>query len=326
MSELRQDPLTGRWVILAPDRARRPDDFQPGGRPPSSSEKCPFCPGRESWTPPEILSRSSQGEWAVRVVPNRYPALAVEGTLEREGVGPCDRMSGVGAHEVIIETPRHDARWPDLGGEGIARVLEAWAERIADLKGDARLRHVTIFRNEGAAAGATLAHPHSQLVAMPLRPESDLAQTERCRDHFERKERCLVCDLVTWELADGARVVAHNEQAVAYTPWAPRMPFEVWVCPRVHASRLDESDSGVRRRVAEVLADVTARLDRALERPAWNLVLHGAGLREGGSPFRHWWVQILPAVVRPGGFEWGTGFHINPVPPEESAAFLRRSS
>jgi UDPglucose--hexose-1-phosphate uridylyltransferase len=331
MSELRKDPVVGRWVIIASDRARRPSDFE-GAAPEPAGGLCPFCPGHEDLTPSEVLAlrrvpgavRDGPG-WSLRVVPNKYPALRVEGALEREGEGLFDRMAGVGAHEVIIESSRHSAGYGDLPAEALEDVLWAWGERMRDLARDPRFRAVMVFKNHGPAAGATLAHPHSQLIALPIVPRAILEELEGAQAHFRLKERCIWCDVVRQERRDGTRVVFENERCVVLSPWAAKVPFETWVLPKAHAGHFEDEPRAVLRDVAEALGTVARKLDLALDNPAFNVLLRSAPLRERGLAHYHWHLEVMPAVTRVAGFEWGSGYFINPVPPEEAAAFLRKA-
>ena len=329
MSELRKDPITGRWVIIASERGVRPSDFHTVTTV-ESGGYCPFCPGNEDATPHEILSfraRDTDADepgWSVRVVPNKFPALHVEGSLDREGDGPYDRMNGVGAHEVIIETPRHDASLAELAPTELAEVFWAWRERILDLENDSRFESILVFKNHGAAAGATLEHEHSQLVALPILPRELRAELEGAARHFAFHERCIFCDVVRHDRKDGRRIVFENDRFVALCPWASRAPFQIWLLPREHRSHFESIERADLDALAEALRLVLRKIDRALERPAYNLVLQTSPLHRGASPSYHWRIEITPALTRIGGFEWGSGFFINPTPPEEAAAFLRR--
>jgi UDPglucose--hexose-1-phosphate uridylyltransferase len=328
MPELRRDPVTGRWVIISTDRQKRPNDFRVEHVTTIGREQCPFCPGREAMTPPEVLSYRQNGGapntagWQLRVVPNKFPALQVEGTLDREGEGMFDRMNGIGAHEVIIETPDHDRPFAVMSEPEIERVLWAYRERILDLKKDFRLKHLLIFKNHGGAAGATLDHPHSQLIALPIVPEFVREELDGARQHFAAKERCVFCDMVQQELRDGRRIVQENADVVALAPYAPRFAFETWLLPKTHGSRFEQTPRHVSESLARLLKSVLQRLDRALESPPWNLVLHTAPATEEGDAY-HWHVEIMPRLTRVAGFEWGTGFYINPTAPEEAAKVLR---
>jgi len=329
LSELRKDPITDRWVIIASERGVRPSDFETVTTV-QSGGFCPFCPGNEHAAPHEILAfrrhateRDSPG-WMVRVIPNRYPALGIEGTLEREGEGLYDRMTGIGAHEVIIETPDHRATLADLPVRELEQVLQAWRERIVDLRRDARLQHILVFKNRGAAAGATLEHEHSQLVALPLVPREVRAELDGAARYFAFRERCVLCDVIRQERRDGRRMIFENDRFAVLAPYASRVPFQIWVLPKAHRSHFDAVRREELASLAEALRLVLRKLDRALERPAYNLVVQTAPLRQEPSPSYHWRLEIAPQLARPGGFEWGSGCAINPTPPEEAAAFLRQ--
>jgi UDPglucose--hexose-1-phosphate uridylyltransferase len=328
MPDLRRDPVSGRWVIISTDRAKRPHDFQVTHVHPIGREHCPFCPGHEAMTPPEILayrngSSPNAPGWDVRVVPNKYPALKVEGALDRQGDGLFDRMNGVGAHEVIIETPDHTQTLATLGEGPIERVLSAWRDRIRDLKQDRRLRYILVFKNHGAAAGATVEHTHSQLIALPLVPDFVREEIEGARRHYAEKERCLFCDIVRQEIEEGRRVVQESADIVALAPYAPRFPFESWLVPKRHGARFEDASAAEYESLARMLKAVLTRMDRALEYPPFNLVLHTAPFTDEAVDSYHWHLEILPKVARMAGFEWGTGFYINPTSPEEATEVLR---
>ena len=329
MPELRCDPISGRWVIISTDRQKRPNDFRIERAATIGRDQCPFCPGREAMTPPEVLAYRQNGSapntpgWDVRVVPNKFPALQVEGTLDREGDGMFDRMNGIGAHEVIIETPSHDRSFASMSEADIERVLWAYRERILDLTRDFRLKHVLIFKNHGGAAGATLDHPHSQLIALPIVPEFVREELHGARTHFALKQRCVFCDMIRQEIRDGRRIVQENADVVALAPYAPRFAFETWLLPKAHGSRFEQTPRHVSESLARLLKAVLQRLDRALESPPFNLVVHTAPFTEDVTDVFHWHVEIMPKLTRVAGFEWGTGFYINPTSPEEAAKVLR---
>jgi UDPglucose--hexose-1-phosphate uridylyltransferase len=270
MPELRRDPVTGRWVIISTDRQKRPHDFRLERASIIGREHCPFCPGRESMTPPEVLASRQNGSaantpgWDVRVVPNKFPALQVEGTLDRLGDGMFDRMNGIGAHEVIIETADHERTMPAMSEVEIERVLWAYRERIFDLKKDLRLKHILVFKNRGYAAGATLEHPHSQLIALPIVPDFVREELDGARRHFEVKERCVFCDIVRQEMREGARIIHENADVVALAPYAPRFAFETWFLPKQHGARFEEAPLHVTQSLARLLKTTLQRLDRAI--------------------------------------------------------------
>jgi UDPglucose--hexose-1-phosphate uridylyltransferase len=329
MPELRRDPVTGRWVIVAADRQKRPSDFRLDRPAILGRDQCPFCPGREDLTPPEILSYRQNGGtpnspgWDLRVVPNKFPALQVEGTLERVGDGMFDRMRGVGAHEVIIETPDHGRTLAAMSEPEIERVLWAYRERMVDLKRDVRMQYILVFKNHGAAAGATLEHSHSQLIALPIVPDFVREEIDGARRHYASKERCVFCDIIRQDAADGQRIVFENADIVALAPYAPRLPFETWLLPRRHGARFEDAPRHESENLARALKSVLQRMDRALESPPYNLVVHTAPVFEDAGQIYHWHVEILPKLTPVAGFEWGTGFYINPTAPEEAASVLR---
>ena len=330
MPELRKDPITGRWVVVSTERQQRPNDFTLQKATVVGREHCPFCPGHESMTPPEVLayrpngSGANQPGWDLRVVPNRFPALRVEGTLDRAGEGMFDRMTGIGAHEVIIEHADHDKTFATMSEQEIARVLSAFRDRVHDLKNDIRFRYILLFKNQGAGAGATLEHGHSQLMALPIVPDFIRDEIEGARRHYNEKERCVFCDVVRQETADGRRVLHENSDVVAIAPYASRAPFEMWILPRSHASRFEDAPQHVMNSLASMLKFIVARLDRALETPPFNLIIHSAPLAAHDvAPFFHWHVEIMPRIHRAAGFEWGSGFYINPTSPEEATEVLR---
>ena len=332
MPELRRDPVTGRWVIISTERRKRPNDFRFERPTVVGRELCPFCPGHEELTPPEVLAYRQNGGapnspgWDVRVVPNKFPALQVEGELDRGGDGMFDRMNGIGAHEVIIETPDHDKTFASMSELEIERVLSAFRERVQDLKQDHRLRYILVFKNQGARAGATLEHAHSQLIALPVVPDFVREEIEGARRHFAAKERCVFCDIVHQEMTAGVRVIQETADIIALAPYAPRFSFETWLLPRRHGSRFEEAPQHEYESLARVLKSVLVRIDRALESPAYNLIIHSASFNDanhGGADAYHWHVEILPKLARTAGFEWGTGFYINPTSPEEATRVLR---
>ena len=329
MPEFRRDPVVGRWVIISTDRIHRPTDFQANQATLPVLSLCPFCPGNEAQTPPEILAYRDAGThpngpgWNLRVIPNKFPALQIEGDLGREGIGLYDRMKGIGAHEVIVETPDHKATLATLPEKCLEDLFWVFRDRILDLRKDLRLRYVLIFKNHGPAAGATLEHPHSQLIALPIVPTNVTAEIEGCREHYHNKERCIYCDIIRQERGDRARVVTENGEFLAVVPFAPRFPFEVWILPKRHSASFDETQKFEVEGLARIFSDTFRRLDRVLRMPAFNYILHTSPLRESTHDFYHWHIEIIPKLTQVAGFEWGTGFYINPVLPEEAAMFLR---
>ncbi len=340
--ELRRDPITGIWVIIA-NRGGRPSGKVEETAVPESA--CPFCPRHEDVTPPEISAvRPGGGEpngpgWLLRVVPNKFRALDVDLPLERQGIGMYDRISGRGAHEVIIETPDHSALLYEMPVEQVLLILGAYEERLADLRRDRNLRHVVIFRNYRAVAGASLPHPHSQIIALPIVPKLVKDKLRAARDYFSERERCIFCDLIRQEMPGGERLVAENEHFVAVVPFAARFPYEVHIYPRRHQHdfplitgeeklALIDNLQNVLRRYYALLGDQERRWN-----VPYNMVLQTAPntVARPGKPDYwgtieydyHWHIELIPRLTKMAGFEWGTGFYINVVQPERAAQELR---
>lgn len=330
MSELRKDPVVGRWVIISGERGRRPSDFvREPVRPKLTS--CVFCADHEDRTPPEILAGRPPGSeantpgWSYRVVPNKFPALRIEGELEASGEGLFDRMEGIGAHEVVIETPDHQGSLATMPTEAVADVLLAYRERILDLKKDGRFQYILVFKNHGEAAGASLEHPHSQLIATPITPIMVVEELTGSAEYYGRKERCVWCDIVRQERHDGRRLIDERDGFVVVAPWAPRFPFETWILPARHRSAFEESGVDDLRDLAGVLQSVLRRINLALNEPPFNFMLHTAPLHESSLDHFHWHLEVIPTLTRVAGFEWGSGFFINPVAPEDAATALRET-
>jgi UDPglucose--hexose-1-phosphate uridylyltransferase len=328
MPELRKDPIIGRWVIISTERGKRPTDF--ASVPPArSSNFCPFCVGNETKTPPEVYALRNPGTgpdtpgWKVRVVSNKFPALQIEGDLNRQGEGIYDKMNGIGAHEVIIETPDHDKTLSDLDEATVAEVLSTWKERILDLKKDQRFKYIVIFKNHGEAAGASLEHSHTQLVAMPIIPKRVIEEMDGSRKYYDFKERCIYCDIVSQELSDDVRVVSSNENFLAIEPFAARFPFETWILPKTHAPAFQEIDKNGIHNLARILKEILMKINAALNSPPYNFILHTLPLQGDNRNWYHWHLEIMPKLTKVAGFEWGSGFYINPTAPEEAARYLR---
>src|SRR5512137_1479020 len=327
MPELRKDPITGRWVIISSERGKRAADFQ-DQRGKKRGGFCPFCAGNERTTPHEILAYREGGQpngpdWRLRVVPNKFPALQIEGDLSKQGEGIFDKMNGIGAHEVIIESPDHNANLANLPARAMEEVLWSYRDRMEDLKKDRRFQYTLIFKNEGLTAGATLEHSHSQLIALPIVPIQVQEEIDGCRKHFDLKERCIFCDIIRQELQSRTRVVMETQSFVALAPFAPRFPFETWIMPKRHVSCFSCSTNEDYKDLAFLIQDTLRRLDKALSSPPYNYVIHTSPFKEENNDYYHWHIELMPKLTNVAGFEWGSGFYINPTPPEEAAKFLR---
>jgi len=325
--ELRKDPIVGRWVIIAPERLSRPQTFL-------EHEELnvdlfdPFLAGNEDATTPEILAYRDGGApngpgWRVRVIPNKFPAVRVEGTLEKRGEGIYDKMNALGAHEVIIECPHRETNMSRLSVENIREILWAYRDRLIDLKRDHRLVHGLIFKNKGSRAGASLDHCHSQLIVTPIVPIAIQEELDGAREFYDYRGRCIFEDMIQQELATESRIVLETDHFVVFCPYASRFPFETWILPKHHSSHYENITKPVIEDLGSVLKSVLGKLEVGLDDPPYNYVLHSAPFSNQDLPHFRWHIEIFPRLSRVAGFEWGSGFYINPVAPENAAKFLR---
>jgi UDPglucose--hexose-1-phosphate uridylyltransferase len=337
MPELRKDPIIGRWVIVATERAKRPDQFSSAPTAAPAEKPCPFCQGSESQTPPEIYAvrpnRSAPNTpgWELRVVSSIAPFLRIEGDLERRGKGLYDLMNGVGAHEIVIETNQHIANMADLSEEQIARVFACYIDRVTDLEKDKRFKYVLVFKNYGWTAGAgRILHSRSQMIATPVNPKRVKEELVGAHQYYDYHERCVFCDLIRQEMDSKDRLILDIDGFIAITPFAPRFPFEVWILPKKHSC--DFTTLGPEQRVglAQVMKKILSKLKKGLNDPPYNYVIHTAPFRRAKAGYwksidldYHWHIEIMPRLTRVAGFEWGTGFYICPLDPEGAAKFLR---
>ena len=329
MPQLRKDPITSRWVIISTERGKRPLDFPPAP-PPRQLGFCPFCPGNEDKTPPEIMAYRKTGNpsdrrWSLRVVPNKFPALQIEGDLDRTGEGIYDKMHGLGAHEVIIESPDHNDTLSAMSEERVEDILWAYRDRILDLKKDDRFQYILIFKNYGEQAGASLEHPHSQLIATPIVPKRAREEVDGAKAYFDYKDRCIFCDMIRQELQHELRVIARNDDFVAIAPFASRFPFETWILPRNHEPFFQDAQKHEMVSCSKILKEVLGKMGQVLVNPPYNYLIHSLPLQETEVNHYHWHIEIMPTLVKVAGFEWGTGFYINPVLPEDAAKYLREA-
>jgi UDPglucose--hexose-1-phosphate uridylyltransferase len=340
MPELRYDPLRQYWVSIAAERGMRPSDFVKPDDEPSGGGFCPFCQGNEHVTPPEVYALRPDASppngpgWELRVVPSKFRALAMEGDLNREAVGIFEKMNGFGVHEVVIETPQHDLGMADYPLEHLEEIIRAFLSRLMDLEKDPRFRYVMISKNHGGAAGATLAHSHSQLLAAPIIPPAVSTELDSAREYYREKGRCLLCDVIEQELKADKRIVSQNENFVTLAPFASQVPFELFIVPKKHQHTFAQITGSETASLAWALKDALTRLKLTLKDPAYNLAFHVAPNINAQPPFEdwstlemefHWHVEVIPRLIQSHGFERGMGFYVNFTPPEEAAAYLREA-
>lgn len=331
MSEIRRDAISDRWVIVAENRADKPDEFEGTG----TLHRCPFCRGNEADTPDSIATYFAAGEensadWQVRVIPNKYPAVTPSGTNGKalpdlNGFASLHTLrEGAGVHDVIIEAPEHVLSLSDLSLQQARLVFLSYRDRLAVLRQQPDLAYALIFKNVGAAGGASLEHVHSQLIATTFVPTEVRHEIESAERFYQEHGKCCFCATLQEELAAGLRVVAETPGFVAVCPFASRFAYETWVLPRVHQSRFEESSDAESAELSALVRDLIGRIERALGRCAYNYLIHTEPFDTSPLDHYHWHIEILPRITRTAGFEWGAGCYINPVPPEEAAAVLRR--
>lgn len=333
MPELRRDPVTGEWAIIATERSRRPHDFRKSegenAPKPERLDNCPFCVGNEQQTPPEICAFREANSlpdapgWWVRTVPNKYPALAPEGEPKAQSIGLYEVMDALGTHEVIIETPLHNQHPATMPPDQWHEAIRMYRERALQLQQDPRFKYVLFFRNHGKTAGASLEHPHSQLAALPFVPVEVQRKIEGITRYYERHGRCVYCEMLAYELDFGKRVVLQNEHFVAFTPFASRYPFEVCILPTRHAAHFAQEPFEVLQAFAATLQEMLQRLYRLLDDPPYNYMIHTAPINLEREPLFHWHLTLTPRLATPAGFEMGTGIYINITAPEDAAAHLK---
>jgi UDPglucose--hexose-1-phosphate uridylyltransferase len=328
MPELRKDPMMRRWVVMAPDRAKRPmqsvipslvveTDFDP------------FAEGNEASTPPELLAYRNPDTvpngpgWRVRVVPNKYPALQIEPTLDISHQGIYEMMNGMGTHEVIIECPHNETNLSRLSVDNVREVVAAYRDRMIDLKRDRRLVHALIFKNSGILAGASLPHSHSQLIASPVVPIAIWEEIQGAHEYFNNQSRSIFDEMIQQELTTGSRIVLDTPGFVALCPYASRFSFETWILPKDQSSHFENIRPKAIDELGDVLKTVLGKQERVLDDPPYNYVLHSAPFNQPELPHFRWHFEIFPRLTRVAGFEWGSGFYINPVYPEDAAKRLR---
>lgn len=330
MPELRQEPVTKKWVIIATERSKRPSDFliqkekRKGGF-------CPFCKGNEDKTPPEIMAYREAGTkpntpgWWIRVVPNLFPALTKEGAGKTENRNFYLSKPGIGAHEVLIESPEHESSLESHSLEHIKEIFYAWRDRYQALINEESIQYIQIFKNEGSVAGASLEHPHSQLIATPLIPPVVDEELKGAQEYYQEQRKCIYCDMIKHELEEGTRVVMKNRDFLAFCPFASRFPFETWIIPQQHQAGFDLINDDQLHSLSAAVQDVTQKIAGSLNYPPYNMVLHSAPVGYSDVADYHWHLEILPRLTIVAGFEWGTGIIINPTPPESAAEYLRKA-
>lgn len=328
MPELRRDPVSGGWVIIAPERANRPLRPQPAVDP-TGGDGCPFCPGNEGETPPEILAiRPPDGlpnapDWKVRVFPNRYPALVAGASSKGGGRGLFQSKAGTGVHEVVVETADHVRSLTELDDEEVALALGIFRERLRSHRGRKELAYSLLFKNVGPDAGASIEHTHAQIIGTPVVPGVIDQEARAARRQWRDRRRCIFCEMMRLEASAARRMVSATEAFVALCPFASRFPLEFWILPTSHAPDFDTLPDALVGPLASLLRRLLARVEREMGCLRYNVLFHTAPFRRKEDDSFHWHIEVLPRIGTEAGFEWGSGLHVNPIPPEDAAARLR---
>jgi UDPglucose--hexose-1-phosphate uridylyltransferase len=327
MSEFRQDPLSRHWVIVGGQRAERPNEFVEASTR-ATGLKCPFCAGHEEETPAAIATYAGNGNghWLVRVVPNKFPAVTPDAAAPNGSPALAAATApapAFGRHEVIVESPRHVGSLSELTDEEAETTFSAYRDRLRHLKAEGRFRYVQIFKNFGPAAGASLEHVHSQLLALPDVPEVVQRELASCDEFFRAQRRPLMLELLDQEISATKRVVAQTDRFVALCPYASRFPYEVWIAPRRHSPRFEDTQDSELGELSRLARDIVGRIERASGQRAYNYFLHTQPFDTPAYDHYHWHIEIIPRLIKVAGFEWGTGWFINPYPPEAAAEHLR---
>ena len=329
MPVFRQDPITGRCVIIASNRSKRPRHYDDQAEL-AYSFGCPFCEGNEHMTPPEIYAQrqpqsvKDKPGWRVRAVPNKYPALEDHGRWSEPDGSIYETSAGVGVHEVIIEVPRHIVNIGVLDEDQFVNILCAYQARLKTLRKDPRWRCLLIYKNQGEAAGATLEHVHSQVIALPFVPKEVSDEITGAYRHYRSTGACFYCAMSRAESAGGTRLVSSTERFVALCPFAPRFPYETWILPKHHSASFESTSNQEIFDLARALRNVIMKLNGALQNPAFNYFIHSLP-QESAEHQYHWHIEVLPQIAKTAGLEWGSGIHLNSVSPEDAARVLRET-
>lgn len=337
MSEFRKDPVSKRWVIFSPERAYRPNDYKTKEDCKKTEEEnsyCPFCSGNEKKSGEEILVYPKQPNreadspgWWVRVLENKYPALKAKDKLEKKGIGIYDKMDGLGRHEIVVETEGHIKCISELSPTEIEKVVLAYRDRYVEISQDKHIKHILIFKNYGKDAGASLEHSHSQLIATPVVPKRVETEIKGAYDYYKFRDRCVFCDIISQEILDKERLIEENDEFIAFNFFASKLPYETWIMPKVHNAYFGTINKKQIKELAKLIKNVISRIKKTLGDVDYNMVLHTSpvNISTKTDEIFHWHLEIMPKLTKIAGFEWGTGFYINPVLPEEAAKNLRNA-
>jgi UDPglucose--hexose-1-phosphate uridylyltransferase len=328
MSEIRKDPLSHTWVIIATERSKRPSDFSSPSQEQKKKKKfCPLCeeakeppPSDDPW--PGIIDEKT-GKWLTRILPNKYPALSTSTPLEQGEVAHLYHyLSGIGGHELVLDSLKHESTLASMEKSEIEAMLLTYKQRFLYWKRDPRISYVLVFKNYKPEAGASLEHPHSQIIASPIIPPRIFEELREAKEHYKIYGECLLCSILSQE-RESPRKVFENESILCFTPFASRFPFETYFIPKIHQASLEEASEKIISDLAQAFAWYFPKVSKILNDPAFNYILHVAPLKTPGLLYYHWHIEVIFRLTRPAGYEFGSGIFINPVPPEKAAQYIK---
>ena len=327
MSEIRRNMITRDWVIMATERARRPHEFIDGKKQravlPHYKDNCPFCIGNEHLSTKEYARIDGPDGWKVRIIANKFPALSPEGNRVRHTEGLYQTISGIGVHDVVVESPEHDAVMAFMPETQIQNILRCYRERYLQIRKDRRLEAIVIFKNYGESAGSSLEHTHSQIAATPVVPPQFRDRVEEAVRYFDDHGDCIFCRTILDEISTGSRIIAENSNFIAFIPYAALTPFHIWVFPRIHNSSFESISDDEIADLASIMKNILLRLFHGLGDPDFNFTIRSSPLADRETRYFHWYLSIIPKMSKQAGFEMGSGMYINSAIPEESAEYFR---
>lgn len=329
MPEFRQNMATKEWVVVSPERGKRPSELSKGSekkeQPPHFKKDCPFCPGNEDHTPEAVYRSPEEGNWQIRVVPNKFAALQPDLATTRSYVGSFLAAKGFGIAEVVIESPEHHKTIALMQMSEVSAVLTAYRQRYKAIAGNADINLITIFRNHGPRAGTSLEHPHSQIIATPIVPPHVRYPIEQSIQHYDHLGNCVHCDMIEEERKQKERLIIDTDNFLAFCPFAARTPFEARIYPKRHMPCFSSIDNEEIEELAWVLRNLLLKIYNCLGNPDYNYVIRSAPIGDEDTRYLHWYMVIIPKITTPAGFEIGSGIYINSVAPEDSARYLRET-
>lgn len=327
ISELRQDPVTGDWVVIATGRGKRPEEFANQDKEEVSQDsdhKCFFCYPEETGQEKDVLIYTdSKNDWTLRVFPNKYPAFSRGKRMKHWEEGPYFGMDGTGYHELVV-TRDHEKSLGQLDPMQVAEVIDAYQDRYISLMNKKSVNYIDIFHNHGKKAGASISHPHSQLVAIPVISPYVNGELSGAETYYRQNKECIYCAMFSWEQEHGKRMVFENDEYLAFCPFASRAAFEVWVVPKKHKPYFERTSREEKVKVGEVLQKVLEKIGKGLNNPDYNFYIHTSPCDGKDYPHFHWHIEILPRTSVWAGFELSTGVEISTIEPEEAASFLKK--